>query len=68
MTTKPLLFKQIDSAEALRTRIIGNTLSAGNKMAIVRKFASEERLDPAQIRTYVTYNSQYGNATKILYI
>ena len=61
--------KDITTVEQLRARIEDGALSVGNKISVVRKFATESRVNDSQVEGKVTYcTAMYGAAKKVWFI
>lgn len=61
-----LMWSDIDK-EFLKVQI-SPKLSVGNKISVVRKFGTENRVSADQVETAVTYTARYGNAKKVWFI
>ena len=61
--------KDIATVEQLRARIEDGTLSVGNKLSVVRKFATESRVNESQVEVKITYcTAMYGAVKKVWFI
>ena len=68
MANTQIKFNDITTVFQLRERIKNGYLSVGNKMDVVRKFATEIRVSSAQVETTVSYTPQHGVITRTWFI
>lgn len=68
MTKTNIKFNDITNVNQLRDRIENGYLSVGNKMAIVRKFATEIRISNDQVEATVAYTPQHGLLTRTWFV